>query len=87
MPRITLENSVTELLDAMAGASTPVLSADCCSANPVTAERISTYTDQLLSSGEHAAADLGDEGLGDGRLQAVAEAGRGAEGQRLGGAR
>ena len=49
MPRITLENRVTELLDAMAGARTPVLSADCCRANPLTALMINTYTDQLLS--------------------------------------
>ena len=43
-------NSVTELADAMAGASTPVLRLDCCSANPVSADRIRTQTDQLLSS-------------------------------------
>ena len=50
MPRTTLVNNVTELAEAMAGASTPVLSAACCSAKPVRAERISTQTDQVESS-------------------------------------
>ena len=41
-PMRMLANRVTELLDAIAGASTPVLSADCWSTNPTRAEAIST---------------------------------------------
>ena len=42
IPRITLEKSVTASLDAIAGASTPVLSAPCCRTNPMTAETTRT---------------------------------------------
>ncbi|HEY7324338.1 MAG TPA: hypothetical protein VH520_05880, partial [Streptosporangiaceae bacterium] len=42
-PKITLANRVTALLAAMAGASTLVLSADCCSTKPPIAETISAY--------------------------------------------
>ena len=80
MPRITLEKRVTELLDAMAGARTPVLRDDCCNAKPLTADKTSTYTDQLLSERGHSAAELGDEGFRHRRLQSVPQACRGAEG-------
>jgi hypothetical protein len=41
-PSKTLEKSVTELLEAMAGANTPVFREDCCKTNPMRAEAIRT---------------------------------------------